>query len=135
MTNYDNRSIVIVTGQHDGLKNIKGEVKMIKEIIKKVENGELELATDYDFHEVEYIDGPADVYIKHEVEDTEIDGNAVYLLFPETDARKEFRTAYDNADEEKKGELLSNYHLNDLDDEYDYFNAVGYDIGYGVVFL
>src|SRR5690625_5507841 len=113
---------------------IKGEVKMIKEIINKVENGELELAIDYEIHEVEYVDGK-DVYIKHEVEGAEIDGNAVYLLFPETDARKKFRVAYDNADEEKKGELLSNYHLNDLDDEYDYFNAVGYDIGYGVVFL
>lgn len=110
-------------------------IKKVKEIIEKVENGELELAIDYDFYEVEYIDGPADVYIIHEVEGVEIDGNAVYLLFPETEARREFRIAYDNADEEKKGELLNNYHLNGLDDEYDYFNVVGYDIGNGVVFL
>lgn len=106
---------------------------MIEEIIKKVENGELELAMDYDFHEIEYIDGPADVYVKHEVEGVEIDGNAVYLLFPETEARKEFRIAYEQADDEKKDELLNNYHLNDLDDEYDYFNVVGYDVGNGVV--
>ena len=107
----------------------------IKEIIEKVENGELELAIDYDFYEVEYIDGPADVYISHEVEGVEIDGNAVYLLFPETEARREFRIAYDNADEDKKGELLNNYHLNGLDDEYNYDTVVGYDIGDGVVFL
>src|SRR5690625_1180969 len=108
---------------------------MIKEIIKKVESGEFELALDYDFHVIEYVDGPADIYIKHEVEGAEVDENAVYLLFPETEARREFRIAYDNADEEGKGELLNNYHLNDLDDEYDYFDVVGYDIGYGVEFL
>ena len=106
----------------------------LKEIIKKVENGELELATDYDFHEVEYVDGK-DVYIKHEVEGVEIDSNVVYLLFPETEARKEFRIAYDNADEEEKGALLNEYRLNDLDDEYNYDSVIGYDIGYGVVFL
>src|SRR5690625_3730217 len=114
--------------------NIEEEKEMIKEIINKVENGELELAIDYDFHEVEYVDGK-DVYIKHEVEGVEIDGNAVYLLFPETDARREFRVAYDNADDWEKMALVDDYHLNDLDDEYDYFNAVGYDVGNGVVFL
>ena len=108
---------------------------MIKEIIKKVENGELELAMDYDFHEIEYIDGPADVYIKHEVEGVEIDGNRVYLLFPETEARREFRIAYDKADDEEKGTLLDDYHLNGLDDEYDYYNVVGYDVGNGIVLI
>lgn len=105
----------------------------IKEIINKVENGELELDLEYDFHEVEYIDGPSDVYIMHEVEGVEIDGNSVYLLFPETDARKEFRIAYDSADEDKKEEVLNDYHLNGLEDEFNYNTVVGYDVGNGVI--
>lgn len=100
--------------------------KELKKIIKKVESGELDLSTEYDFHEVEYSDGlPKDIYIVHTVEDVEFNEKKISVLFAETEPEKEFRLAYEQADDEEKNILLNDYKLNELGDSYDYNNVVG----------
>lgn len=98
--------------------------KEIKNVIEGVENGKIGLVFDWEFHEEEYTDGAADVYITQRV----VGHEDVELYFAEKDFIKEMREAVYR--EEKTLDDLSNLieELNGLDDQFDYDKVVAYRV-------
>lgn len=103
----------------------------IKDVIEQYEKGNLELDLDYDFHEVEFIDGVSDRYIVHNVVGTDFK-----LAFAEREEVENLRAKIEYAESEEEKWKLENSmqtdYGNDLEDMFDYDTVAGYDKGSGV---
>lgn len=104
---------------------IEGEVKMhkkIMEVVKKVQDFEIELNPEYDYYQEEYVDGLGDPYIVHYVENLGSlpgfeEGETLELFFEEHEEVKKMK-------EEEKQEFIAE--MNEIADQFDYDKVVAY---------
>lgn len=90
-------------------------MKEIISIIDKVENGEMELASDYDFYQEKFLDRKNELFIIHKVKNN----IEVELFFAEHSHVKDMN-------EQERTEFFNDY--NELADQFNYNDVVAYCI-------
>lgn len=115
-------------------------MEKIKEVITKIENGQVHFADkDPSYHELEYVGSVSNMYIIHVVEveknNTDEDEEELEVFFAERDFVKEMRNEV-FADRKTEDDLINLIgDLNELEDQYDYNKVVAYRNGYNIEWL